>query len=79
MERLLGPADAARILGVVPATVRAMARSGLLPPTAITEGGIRLFRRADVERLAADRAARDREAGASEHEPVVVAEVDSDG
>ncbi len=60
MERLLGPADAARILGVVPATVRAMALSGRLPPAAMTEGGIRLFRRADVERLAADRAAKAR-------------------
>ncbi len=60
MERLLGPADAARILGVVPATVRAMALSGRLPPAAMTEGGVRLFRRADVERLAADRAAKAR-------------------
>lgn len=58
MERLLGPADAARILGVVPATVRAMALSGRLPPATMTEGGIRLFRREDVERLAAERTAQ---------------------
>lgn len=56
MERLLSPSDAARILGVVPATVRAMALSGRLPPATMTESGIRLFRREDVERLAAERA-----------------------
>jgi excisionase family DNA binding protein len=56
MERLLTPADAARILGVVPATVRAMAIAGKLPALT-TESGMRLFRRADVERLAATRSA----------------------
>lgn len=56
MERLLAPSDASHILGVVPATVRAMAIDGRLRPVAITEGGIRLFRREDVERLAAERA-----------------------
>lgn len=60
MERLLSPSDAARILGVVPATVRAMALSGRLPPATMTESGIRLFRREDVERLAAERADRER-------------------
>ena len=58
MERLLAPSDASHILGVVPATVRAMAIDGRLRPVAITEGGIRLFRREDVERLAAERTAR---------------------
>ncbi len=61
MERLLSPSDAARILGVVPATVRAMAISGRLPPATMTESGIRLFRREDVERLAAERAERERQ------------------
>lgn len=55
-ERLLTAADVARILGVVPATVRVMALSGRLHPVAVTEGGIRLFQRVDVERLAAQRA-----------------------
>lgn len=55
MERLLTPADAARILGVVPATVRLMAISGRLPPSAVTESGMRLFSRGDVERLARER------------------------
>lgn len=64
MERLLSPSDAARVLGVVPATVRAMALSGRLPPATMTESGIRLFRRGDVERLAAERTAQaDREGG----------------
>ena len=57
MERLLIPADAARILGVVPAMVRLMAISGRLPPSATTESGMRLFSRADVERLAREWAA----------------------
>ncbi|MBA3274577.1 MAG: helix-turn-helix domain-containing protein [Chloroflexia bacterium] len=61
VERLLSPSDAARILGVVPATVRAMAISGRLPPATMTESGIRLFRREDVERLAAERAERERQ------------------
>lgn len=64
VERLLSPSDAARILGVVPATVRAMALSGRLPPATMTESGIRLFKREDVERLAAQRSAKaDRERG----------------
>jgi excisionase family DNA binding protein len=58
MERLLTPADAARILGVVPATIRAMALSGRLLPAVTTERGMRLFRREDVERLAAARDAK---------------------
>jgi excisionase family DNA binding protein len=58
METLLSVADASRILGVTPQTVRLMVRRGVLVVAAQTEGGIRLFRRADVERLAADRASR---------------------
>jgi excisionase family DNA binding protein len=54
MEQFLTAADAARILGVVPATVRQMALSGRLPALR-TEGGVRLFRRDDVERLKAER------------------------
>ncbi len=59
MDEYLSVADAARILDVVPATVRQMERSGRLPARR-TAGGIRLFCRADVERLAAARAATDR-------------------
>ncbi len=55
MEQWLSSADAARLLGVVPATVRQMERSGRLPARRTT-GGIRLFRQEDVERLARERA-----------------------
>lgn len=58
MERLLTAADAARILGVVPARVRQLAVQGHLVPMDVTEGGTRLFRRADVEHLAATREAK---------------------
>ena len=47
-------AEAARILGVTPATVRLMESRGELPATR-TESGVRIFDRADVERLAAER------------------------
>ncbi len=56
MEKLLSVADASRILGVTPQTVRLMVRRGALQVAAQTEGGIRLFSRSDVERLAAERA-----------------------
>jgi|PlaIllAssembly_1097288.scaffolds.fasta_scaffold1273658_1 hypothetical protein len=52
---LLTPADAARIAGVTPATIRQAARSGRLPTTARTAGGIHLFVRKDAERFAEDR------------------------
>jgi excisionase family DNA binding protein len=58
MERLLTAADAARILGVVPARVRQLANEGQLPPAATTVGGTRLFRREDVEQLAEVREAK---------------------
>ena len=51
----LTPADASRILGVAPATVRQMARSGTLPVAARTESGNRLFERKAVEALATKR------------------------
>jgi excisionase family DNA binding protein len=60
MESLLSVADASRILGVTPQTVRQMARQGTLTVATRTEGGIRLFRRVDVEHLAAERATKTR-------------------
>jgi hypothetical protein len=51
----LTPADAARISGVTPAAIRQAARSGRLPVSAKTAGGIHLFVRKDVERFAAGR------------------------
>lgn len=61
MEQLLSTADAARLLGVVPATVRLMERDGRLPAQR-TAGGMRLFRLDDVERLVAERLIRRQEA-----------------
>ena len=58
MERLLTVADAARILGVVPARVRQLANEGQLPPAATTVKGTRLFRLEDVEHLAEARKAK---------------------
>ena len=60
MERLLSTADAARILRVTPAAVRLMERQGRLPSAGRTEGGIRLFRRAEVEAAAKRRIGRRR-------------------
>ena len=52
IQQFLSAADAARVLNVTPAAVRAMAGRGALPVSAKTEGGVHLFRRADVEALA---------------------------
>lgn len=54
----LASADVARILELTTGGVRLLQRRGELPLAAKTEGGILLYRRADVERLAAKRAAR---------------------
>ena len=56
--RFLSSADASRVLEVTPATVRLMVRRGDLLPAAMTEGGIHLFNRADVDALARQRAQR---------------------
>ncbi|MDQ6834486.1 MAG: helix-turn-helix domain-containing protein [Chloroflexota bacterium] len=63
METYMSVADASRILGVTPQTVRLMIRRGSLPVAARTEGGIHLFDRTDVERLAAHRLANVRARG----------------
>jgi excisionase family DNA binding protein len=57
MTALLTKADAAKILGVTPATVAEMERAGKLPAQR-TVGGVRLFRDDDVRRLAAERRKR---------------------
>jgi excisionase family DNA binding protein len=57
MSDLLTTADAARILGVVPATVRQLERNGRLAAQR-TSSGVRLFQRSDVEQLARERATR---------------------
>lgn len=52
---LLEPGDVAELLGVSAQRVRQLADEGKLPPAAVTPRGLRLFDRAAVERLAADR------------------------
>lgn len=54
-NELMTPSDAAHILGLSSDTVRSLSDSGRLA-TLRTVGGRRLFRRGDVEKLAADRA-----------------------
>jgi excisionase family DNA binding protein len=56
-EVLLTPSDAGRILGLTPEAVRALNNRGRLPALK-TLTGRRLFRRSDVEQLAAQRASR---------------------
>lgn len=55
-DELLTTADAARLLGITPATVRVHADHGRLPVAVRTQGQMRLFRREDVENF---RRARD--------------------
>jgi excisionase family DNA binding protein len=54
-DDLMTPSDAARVLGLSADSVRVLSDSGRLPAMR-TVSGRRLFRRADVDRLAADRA-----------------------
>ncbi|MFL5481255.1 MAG: helix-turn-helix domain-containing protein [Gemmatimonadaceae bacterium] len=65
MTTYLTSADAARVLDLSPSAVRLMARLGTLRVSARTEGGISLFRRQDVERLAARRTLLHRNQGRS--------------
>jgi excisionase family DNA binding protein len=64
MERLLTCADVARLLNVVPDTVRELERRGRLKAIR-TPGGVRLFREAEVQRFAEARKARRAATGAT--------------
>lgn len=64
MERYLSAPEAAPIIGVTVQTVYGLVRRGELPLAATTEGGMYLFARGDVERLAAERAKQPRRRGA---------------
>lgn len=55
-DELLSAVDAAKVLGLSADMVRLLAREGRLPAAAQTVRGLRLFRRGDVEELAAERA-----------------------
>lgn len=59
MEELLSIGDAARLLDVSTSAVKQWSQTGKLP-TMRTAGGIRLFRREDVERVAHERRERRR-------------------
>ena len=54
-DDLMTPSDAARVLGLSADSVRVLSDSGRLPALR-TISGRRLFRRSDVDRLAAERA-----------------------
>jgi excisionase family DNA binding protein len=56
-DMLLTPSEAGRILGITPEAVRALNNKGRLHALK-TLGGRRLFRRSDVQQLAAERAAK---------------------
>ena len=60
-EDLMTTVDAARILGLSSDMVRLLAREGRLKAAVQTVRGVRLFRRSEVERLAAERAQQARE------------------
>ena len=61
---LMTPSDAARILGLSADSVRVLSDNGRLPAMR-TVSGRRLFRRGDVDRLAAQRAQRADDGAAS--------------
>lgn len=48
MQDLITPAEAAHLLGLTPASVRALERKHVLPAAVKTANGNRLFRRKDV-------------------------------
>jgi helix-turn-helix protein len=60
VQEFLESADAARITGLTPASINLAANAGRIRVSARTKRGGRLFRREDVERFAAERAARRR-------------------
>lgn len=63
MERYLSAPEAAPIIGVTVQTVYGLVKRGELTPTATTEGGMYLFSRVDVEKVAAERAERPKRRG----------------
>ncbi len=54
-DELMTTGDIAKFLGLTSQYIQIMARRGQLPITATTAGGIRLFLRSDIERLAEER------------------------
>lgn len=64
MQQYLSAPEAAPIIGVTVQTVYGLVKRGELSLAATTEGGMYLFSRSDVERLAAERAERPKRRGA---------------
>jgi hypothetical protein len=58
VARFLTASDAARVLGITPGAVRLMLKRGALPVAERTVGGINLYLRDDVYRLAEERRER---------------------
>ena len=54
-NELMTTGDVSKLLGLTSQYVQAMSREGKLPVAVTTAGGIRLFRRADIEQLAEQR------------------------
>lgn len=54
-DQFLTTGDVAKLLGVTNQYVQALARDGKLPVADETAGGIRLFRRGEIERIAEER------------------------
>jgi DNA-binding transcriptional MerR regulator len=54
-EEFLTASDVGKLVRLTPASIRAAADSGRLPVAARTPGGVRLFRRSDVEEFARER------------------------
>lgn len=73
MERYLSAPEAAPILGVTVQTVYGLVKRGALPIAATTEGGMYLFRREAVAKVAAERAERPKRRGALAAVPAAVA------
>lgn len=57
-DELMTTGDVSKLLGLTSQYVQAMARRGKLPVAETTVGGIRLFRRRDIERIADERRRR---------------------
>lgn len=58
VPELLEPADVARLLGLMPASIHRMTAAGELSMAARTMRGTRLYRREEVERLIEQRNGR---------------------
>jgi len=59
-RKLISTGDAARLADVSPSTIRLWVLKGQLSVVTTVQNGMRLFDRAEVERVVADRKERDR-------------------